>query len=127
MKLTNILLFIFIIMLSSCTVKMSEVSVSADYYVCDSRPTMEPQTCLAGLSSTMITCYYYDEDGSKRGFRCSEGWKGVTSVITPDDDIVPNQPISSDCKDYRCYPQKGYCRLEGLLTNPKVPIGELDC
>lgn len=62
--------------------------------------------CVNGISSTKTRCYY-DSINRLRYQVCSDGWKVV-------------EENKYECGDYFCYSDKDYCRLHGLVTNPKI-------
>lgn len=78
---------------------------NATHYMCTTNNDL--QIC-HHLSSTAKTCYI----------------GRIISVVDNTQSQQDNQNIIST-GEYRCYPEKGYCRLKGLLTNPKVPINEV--
>lgn len=111
----RILLMLGLIMLlASCrsSVEPEETVIfpSESFYTCQSRNLNN--ACLAGLSSTSKTCYYWNEEGLRKGLRCTEGWKPYTTVNCLEG-------------DYFCYENQDYCRLKGNLDNPKVPRKEI--
>jgi len=108
-------LFFVLSLLTSCIHPSSEnqeiiINPSFDSYYCESRDLIK--TCGEGFSSTFITCYELNEFGTKKGYRCLEGWK-------------PLSERDNQCSDYFCYPDTDYCRLHGLISNPKIPRKEI--
>jgi len=115
-----VLLVLFIFILNSCvdpTIFNEDVvgASSSQFYKCESRDMVI--SCDAGITSSKISCRYFDDNGDTRLKRCSEGWIPY-SQVSPDTNVP-------DCGDYYCYPDREYCRLKGLLTNPKVLKSEI--
>ena len=110
---------VFLLLLTSCGNYDDEVieimEATSDVYECVSRDLVV--SCPAGLSSTLKSCYYWDEDGVKRSYVCYEGWV----PYEPDDVVDDIEMTNSGCGDYFCYPNTDYCRLGGILSNPPVP------
>jgi hypothetical protein len=68
------------------------------------------------LSSTGNTCYPTASTtiGKKS---CSTGWEKISDIHSPHD--VTGKPVQSNL---HCYPEKGYCKENGLISNPEIPI-----
>ena len=123
--LTLAILVISLLLISSCTIKTKlpyedeEVGVvmgaSGSLYSCPSRSITK---YCDTLSSTGKTCYFL-ENNIRKNTLCSEGW-----VLQSQPQPVP-VVVTIPQNNYHCYPEKGYCRLNGLLTNPTVPIGQI--
>ena len=108
---------LFCIIITSCTFppsnSLQEDSLTGDAslqtYKCVSKDTEYQCESISGTR-----CYYYDINQVKRYRYCPEGWVSASPPIV--DEVTPGLSGHS----YFCYPDKDYCRLDGLVTNPKV-------
>lgn len=108
---------LFLLLLASCVPKVEQeitISPSFEEYYCEARDLIK--ACSEGFSKTLITCYELNEVGTKKGYRCYEGWKVYGEV--------PQYEKPYSCNGYHCYPQKGYCLLGGDVSNPPIPRKE---
>lgn len=81
---------------------------SLDTYECVSKNLLSP--CPYDLSGGKQTrCYMTPEKDS--WLYCGEGWRLYSTQ---------QEQEARGCGDYFCYEDKDYCRLSGLLTNPRV-------
>lgn len=83
-------------------------------FTCNSDDSLRECISLSGGKHTR--CYLNEEKTSWD--YCSSGWE--VYKIPQQSDVPPYR-----VNNYHCYPSKDYCRLDGLLDNPKVPIEEI--